>query len=96
MQPLKQPIDHYTADKDILTLYGVYPACIKIHAYWGMQSNLSSERDRVNSALVATDSQVKKWLKKLPYISMVITKRRILYRFLKRFKLPYILQENSH
>ena len=95
VQPLNQPIDHYTADKDIVTLYGVYPACIRLHSYWGMQSNLSSERDRLNSVLIIPDAPLKKWLKSLPYISTLITKRRVLYRFFKQFKLPYILQNNS-
>ena len=66
LQKICEPIDHYTGNEALVNLYGVSPACIRVHQGLFTQSNLSEERDRLNTLTRKTIPRHIRLLKKIP------------------------------
>ncbi len=92
LQPLVEPIDHYTGDDTVVNLYGISPVCIRLNAVLEKQSNVSEERDQLTEQLKHPDSKLKQMIKHIPYL---VKTGRVTERFLRRLKRPNIYKETS-
>lgn len=80
IQPLYQPIDHYTAKAKLVSVYCVNPRCVRVN--FNLQSSIHTDRELVQKTI--SISTTVKFLKQMP--ALVYITIRAVYRLLKKPK----------